>query len=179
MKKVRSLAALVFFLFLLFITGCVTTPIDWNNQQQFARAEGTKVEHDNLKNITMFSGPYYKVSYDNFIYLRAWKNDISSETTYQIYVRAGYYGDWRNYNSAYDSNGNQMDFQYISKDVDVCSGTSSQCNHVEHVGINVTRSYLEKHIKSGLSFKVSGTTPGEQIYMLPGGYIDSFLRMAQ
>ena len=87
-----------------------------------------------------------------------------------------YGGDWRFYNSAYDSNGNSLDTTKISQDVGSCS--TSGCSHFEHLGLNVTREYLEKNQDSGIRFKVSGKA-GEEVFSIPSAYIKAFLSVAK
>lgn len=91
----------------------------------------------------------------------------------QLYFRDHYDGEWRFYNSAYDIDGNKLDFLSIDRKVDTCGKFG--CRHFEDVGITVTRGYLDSHRDSGIRLKVSGRA-GEAIVDLPPGYIQGFLR---
>jgi len=41
-------------------------------------------------------------------------------------------------------------------------------------GNNIDKEYLVKHLSSGIKFKISGNA-GEQVFYIPGAYIEGFL----
>ncbi|MBW2740642.1 MAG: hypothetical protein JRE64_17775 [Deltaproteobacteria bacterium] len=175
-KKMRKyIISAIFIIIFMILTSCVTKPtINWNNPQEIISR--INVEYDGFEKVTKFTGPYFKLDYDSYVFIRAWKFDINNKLSYQIYVKDRYYGDWKYYNTSYDSNGNRMDFTLIHRDVDSCGG--SGCHLIEHIGLNVDENYLKKHIKSGIYFKISGKA-GEQIFYLPGSYINAFLNITK
>ncbi len=128
---------------------------------------------DDFKKITNFEGPVESNGQCDSVFLRAWKADGEKEATYQIYVMDYYSGEWRFYSHAFDEDGNPLDFTQISRDVGSCSRYGG-CSHYEHVGINVTRKYLEKRAERGVRFKVSGKA-GEEICSLSSPYIKAML----
>jgi hypothetical protein len=134
-----------------------------------------QVKYDEFKKLTKYEGSNV-ASGSDVVFLRAWKPDKSS-IIFQIYVMDYYDGEWRFYHSAWDSDGTSLDTTQISRDVGSCSRYSG-CSHYEHMGINVTRDYLEKHRRSGIRFKLSGKA-GEEIFSIPAAHIDAFLEIVK
>lgn len=169
--KLIGLAATV-----LSLSACMTVPTINTNDPQAVSAS-TTVKHDNFKKITIYVGPNALSDpvYDN-VFLRASKIQSTGEILYQIYVKDYYSGSWRFYNSAYDSNGNRLETNVIGREVGSC--TSNGCSHEEHLGLKVSREYLEKSQDSGINFKISGKA-GEEIFFIPGAYIKGFLSVAK
>ena len=141
MNKFKLLAS--FAIVLVLLTSCATTPpMNWNDPQEIASK--INVEYDNFKKVTKFTGPYVVLEWSSYILIRAQKHDNDNELTYQIYVKHRYSGDWRYYDSAYDSDGNSIDVTLISRKVDSCYDWG--CFLEEHIGLNIDKDYLEKHI---------------------------------
>lgn len=156
------------------LSACSTIPqkpsLDANNQQ--AVSEQIVVKRDDYKKQTEFIGP--NIAPDklfDLLFIRAWKSDGSDRADYQIYVMDHYYGEWRFYNSTWDSKGQQLDTIEISRDVDTCR---YRCSFNEHVGINISHAYLDRNKDSGVNFKISGKA-GEETFYIPSGYIKGFL----
>ncbi|MBS3955337.1 MAG: hypothetical protein KGZ88_20510 [Methylomicrobium sp.] len=140
------------------------------NDQEAVTAE-ISVQRDDFKKVINYKGPNASDKYGDQVFLRAWKLDAGS-IAYQIYVLDYYDGEWRYYDSAYDSNGVALDTTVISRAVSLCSAYS--CSHNEHLGLNVSQGYLEKNQQSGIRFKIIGKA-GEDIFFIPSGYIKAFL----
>lgn len=130
-------------------------------------------KYDDFKKITNFEGPADSSGQCDSVFMRAWKADGEKEATYQVYVMDYYSGEWRFYSNAFDDDGNQLDFTQISREVGSCSRYGG-CSHYEHVGINVTRKYIEKRSERGIRFKISGKA-GEEICSLSSPYIKAML----
>ena len=141
-----------------------------------AIAREISIQHDDFKKITSYTGPEADINWITELFIRAWKDDKTGIFAYQIYVKDYYEGDWRIYDSAYDSEGNSLDVTQISRQVESCR--YSRCSHYEHLGINITREYLEKNQESGIRFKVIGRA-GEEIFTIPSAYIKAFLSIAR
>lgn len=160
---------------LIALAGCATQPpvpqVDMTTPRSIASE--VRVTHDEFKKLTTYQGPPLQQDGLGALYIRAWKDDASNKSTYQIYVMDYYHGEWRFYNSAHDSNGQALNTTVISREVGRCSGRGG-CSHFEHLGLNVSREYLEKSRETGLRFKISGKA-GEQVYSIPAKYIDGFL----
>lgn len=175
MKTKKTVAALALFT-ALSLTGCVMPhraaqiPVDWNDPATVAQR--ITAIHDNFKKHTKYEGPNIG-SYGDILMIRAWQLDDTGTTNYQIYVADYYDAEWRFYNSAYDNKGTKLDVTLISRDIGYCSKYSG-CSHTEHVGVNVTRPYLEKNLAEGIYLQLSGKT-GEEIFFIPGGYIKAML----
>lgn len=155
------------------LAACVPR-LNFNDPQAVAGA--ISVQHDDFKKVTNYQGPNASSNFFGTLFIRAWKTDATESIRYQIYVMDYYDGDWRFYNSAYDSNGNNLDTTLISRDVGSCSRYG--CSHYEHLGLNVTREYLENNQESGIRFKVSGKA-GEEVFFIPPAYIKAFLSVAK
>jgi hypothetical protein len=134
-----------------------------------------EVKYDEFKKVTNYTGANVASDPDR-VFLRAWKPDGSS-ATFQIYVMDFYSGQWRFYNSVLDSNGTKLDLTLISRDIGSCS-RQAECTRYEHVGINITRAYLEKHRQSGIRFKLSGLA-GEEVFSVPAAHINAFLEVVK
>ena len=112
----------------------------------------------------------------DYLFIRAWKYDNNPNISYQIYVKDRYGDNWRYYEHAYDSDGSKIDTTLISRDVSSCSQYG--CAFDEHIGLNVSKAYLESHKETGIRFKISGTG-GEEIFFIPGTYIKAFLEVVE
>jgi hypothetical protein len=134
-----------------------------------------KVNVDDFKKETTYEGPNAARRYPGMVFLRAWKASDGT-FSYQIYVADTYRGDWRFYDSAHDRDGNQLKTVQIKRKVDSCDRYG--CEHTEHVGLTVTKKYLQQRLNEGLSFKVSGSG-GDEIFDLPAAYVQGFLATAQ
>lgn len=137
--------------------------------------------YDEFKKITSYSGVMLKVKGDktdmtdlydlikSYSLIRAWKFSDNS-IAYQFYISSVFRGDWRFYNSTWDSNGNSLDTTQINRDVS-CNGG---CTFFETVGANITREYLQNVKDTGIKLKISGSA-GEEIFQIPADYIKAIL----
>ena len=106
--------------------------------------------------------------------LRAFKSDKSGELIFQVFMHDSYSGQWRFYDSAYDSNGNKLDFKSIRRNVVHC-GSIGGCSYSEDMSVLVTEEYLQANAESGIRFKITGKS-GEEIFEINPFYIKAFLR---
>lgn len=174
--KTLTITMLITGIFIL--AGCAETglsyvpkpKINWNDVQSIAST--ISVQHDNLKKTTSFRGPNSARGILDTVMLRAWKSDESGGFSYQIYVIDYYHGDWRFYDTASDSKGNSLNITLSSRDVSPCDYTT--CAHYEHIGINVSRDYLEENKEHEIVFTLSGKGR-EETFMIPSAYIKAFL----
>ncbi len=164
-------------LFLIsLLTGCAAPAPKLNIYDSQAIAGQIIVKRDDFQKSTDYIAPNIANEIGDILRIRAWKFENTSQTAYQIYVADYYYGDWRFYKSTFDSNGNRLDTTLISRKVESCSRYG--CYHTEHLGINVTKDYLEKNKETGITFKVSGTA-GEAVFSIPGAYIQAILNVVR
>lgn len=171
----KSGKIVAFMLVAIVISACQANyRIDGNNPQKVAA--GVKSEHDEFKKQTRFTGPNSASEDYDLLMLRATKTDATGAISYQIYVADYYSGEWRFYKSAYDSKGEKLETILISRDVTGCDRTG--CGHKEHLAIPVTLKYLEENMSSGVRFKISGKA-GEEVFFIPGPYIQTFLSVAK
>ncbi len=148
--------------------------INWNDVQSITSA--ISIQRDDLKKTTNFKGPNSSKGILDTVLLRAWKSDEGGGFSYQIYVIDYYHGDWRFYDTASDSKGNILNITLNSRDVSSCD--YSTCAHHEHLGMNVSREYLEKNQENDIIFKISGKG-GEETFIIPSAYIKAFLSVAK
>lgn len=126
---------------------------------------------DDFKKITSFKGQQLD-SGDSTVFLRSWKL-ADGKLSHQVYVADTYYGGWRFYQSATDSDGKDLEFTSINRSVGTC-GRYTGCSHNEHVGISVSKAYLESKKTTGMRFRVYGKG-GQETFTLPGDYIADYL----
>lgn len=99
--------------------------------------------------------------------------DSKTPVLYQIYVVA-VAGKSRYFTSAYDSDGNSLDVTRIGTESDTYYVVRKSYVSKETIGVNVSREYLESHVKKGLRFKLIGQY-GEQVININGPCIEGFL----
>ena len=168
MKAITSIFTYILF---LGLTGCaITPPVNWNIPSETEIR--VRIENDDFKKHTIYRGPDI-AGWRDSLFIRAWRNYGSNHVTYQIYIQDHYSGDWRFYNRAFDSNGNNLDLIEISRDVGSCGQYG--CSFDEHVGVKIDRKYLDDSVKTGIRIKLYGKA-GQEIFFIPGGYIQGFLK---
>lgn len=154
------------------MSGCTALdkPVTLTDPQ--AIASRVKVKYDEFKKVTTIEGPNCARRYGDVLFLRGWKY-ASGEEVYQIYLADNYRGQWRFYDSAYDLDGHKFKVTQISRDVETCAGLD--CEFTEHVGLIVTKEYLQQHMTSvGISFKIYGKA-GEETFDIPAAYVQAFV----
>ncbi len=167
------------FLLAVVITlvGCAPLPKhDWTRPEYTVAL--VAVKSDDFKKMVEFTGPNCAPpSSSDSVFLRAWKSKEGAPN-YQVCVRHTYAGDWKYFNSAWDSNGNRLDVTVISRNVGSCYGGACTLN--EHIGINVSQGYLDRAAMSpeGMTFKIEGKA-GQKIFSLPPAYVEGFLTVAR
>ena len=181
-NRLKALIITMLVTGIFMLTGCAAPElnispkpkINWNDVQSISSA--ISVQHDDLKKITNFKGSNCSSGILDTVLLRAWKSDDDGGFSYQIYVVDYYHGDWRFYDTASDSKGNNLVITLNSRDVSSCDYLT--CAHQEHLGINVSREYLEENQENGIVFKVSGKGE-EETFIVPATYIKAFLSVAK
>ena len=154
------------------LSACVATAPKLNVYDTQAVANAVSATRDDFQKTVDYSGPNIATGFGGILIIRAWKFEKTNEIKYQIYVADYYDGEWRFYDNAYDSNGERLDTTLISRKVEDCSRYG--CSHTEHVGLNITKEYLEKNKDSGINFKLSGKA-GQAIFFIPGSYVQAIL----
>ncbi len=135
-----------------------------------------EVSFDEFTKQTKYEGANVAEDSRDLVFLRAFEN--GSQWLIQIYVMDHYTdwtsaGGWRLYRSAWGADGVSLETTLITRDFEQC-GSSLGCSYFEHLGLEVTREYLEKHRQTGLRFKLVGKA-GEEIFFIPAAHIDAFL----
>jgi hypothetical protein len=157
---------------LLMLSGCISSGPQLNTNDEQAVAKAISTQRDDFKKMTNYKGPNAATELFDQLFIRAWKHDKLDAVSYQIYVLDHYYGDWRFYQTAFDSNGSNLNVTQISRDVSSCNRYG--CAKEEHLAVNLSRDYLEKNKETGIRFKLSGKA-GEEVFFIPSGYIKGFL----
>lgn len=172
---------------MIWLAGCMSNPrptptssnaapkpsVNWNDPS-FVSGQ-VKMDRDNYQKVTHYLGPNSSdMPWAEVEALRAFKRD-NGPIGYQVYLRHRYVGEWRFYDVAFDSNGVQLELVKISQKVLSCSG--GRCSHEEDVALNVSREYLERASKDGINVQLSGRN-GAQVFTIPHGYVEGFLRTA-
>lgn len=170
MKTITTGAAAA--LLAITLSGCVTQPQRKTIATMEDAATAVRVSRDDFKKMTDYRGPDVAEGSSDTLFIRAWKAD-GQPTRYQVYVADYYNSEWRFYTSAYDSDGTRLDVTLIDRQVGSCSRYGG-CSHTEHMGINVSRDYLEQKAESGMRFQISGRG-GQEVFFVPGFHIKGFL----
>lgn len=200
MRIFRNPRALLAAIFVLVLTGqypshAADSNADLNNEEVVAKL--VSIDNDNFKKMVTYTGPILSMdgakdrkdwkgkSEIGLVALLLNKHELTNQNIYNIIVDMSYLGAWRNYETAYDSEGNILSVQLDRRLVDSSSKLYSL--RTETVLLSVTRQYLEAHQDTGVRFQVRnrGERPVKDIYgnyvnlyfegFLPGGYIKGFL----
>lgn len=174
----RTIVAVLFLT--LSLSGCAHR-INWNDPADIAKS--MQVKRDDFRKVTSYIGPNCAQDpISNVVKLRAFSGR-DGVTEYQVYVENEYTSDigrsgsgWRFYDNAFDSDGNRLALTQISRQVTTCG--RYRCFHMEIVGLEVNRAYLEERTSQGLSVKIGGTG-GEAVLAIPSAYIQAFLSVAK
>ncbi|MFW1974128.1 hypothetical protein [Acinetobacter bereziniae] len=168
-----NLKALIIISFIM-LQGCAINPN--SNQitaQQFEQS--ISISTDNYTKITTLEGPkLFPGGLNNYFLVRAFKSHKNQEIMYQIYINVTYYGDWINFNSAFDNRGTQLNTDVIKKNVSSCIASTGKCILNEVVTINMTLDEFESNMASGIDFQISGQG-GSRKYFIPPNYIQAFV----
>ena len=164
--------------FSLLLSGCyapppVELPINWDNPSETKNR--VVIEKDDFKKTIQYVAPTMRIVVSPVevqnITLRSKTSLKTGKTLFQIYTLHNYDDNWRFYDKAYSSEGEKLEVTLISRDVDCYK---SMCSHIEVIGVDLTRDYLEKHSETGIKYKISGKVDGG-IFFVPAGYIKGFL----
>ncbi len=196
-KYLRALicGGLGFSFLLLQPAYAVESKDDLSNDEVVAKL--VSIDNDNFKKMVTYTGPILSMdgakdrkdwkgkSEIGLVALLLNKHELTNQNIYNIIVDMSYLGAWRNYETAYDSEGNIFSVQLDRRLVD--SSSKLYPLRTETVLLSVTRQYLEAHQDTGVRFQVRnrGERPVKDIYgnyvnlyfegFLPGGYIKGFL----
>jgi hypothetical protein len=168
--------------------GCVGVieNIDWNDPQSISARIASK--HDDFKKHTVYEGPDYAQAGHDKASLRAWRTDKTERVEYQIYMMDYFQmeGGPPRYNTAWDSNGNEM--PVVMSSIERLQCTRLGCTYYQHVGIDVSRDYLVTNQTAGVRLKLGWTAgrrgmPGavnmlvkdEPIFYIPPAYVKAML----
>jgi hypothetical protein len=146
--------------------------VDVNSVQSVA--SNINIKRDDFKKQTTYVGPNATGNYAHQVFLRAWNHDADGSNTYQIYIIDEYFGDWRFYDEAYDSNGNQLDVVAIHKETEPKTSKYIAPAKTEHLGINITKDYLARNQENGIRFKINGRGE-EEVFNISSNYIKGFI----
>jgi len=157
----------------LAASGCAHT-VDFKDPSAISKAFLVKRDsHDQTTNST---GPNYRSGH-NTISMSSHLNDRIGITVNKISVNSYYHGDRCNYDKAYDTEGNRLDFVSILKKVDYCD--NSGCWNNESFDITVPREYLLKNLDKGFTFKASGAANCSQSFTVPPAYLKGYLAVVK
>lgn len=171
MKQLLSVGMLV-----LILVGCAT-PGGGRGYKKSPEwvLDQTTYEHDSFTGVEKFVSPsiiadqYVGHRHGSaFFWLRYFRDRESSHSAYQIYVMYQS-SDWLFLESARDADQNSLDFKSLDRQVPSHGGIQ------EHVGIAVTREYLEGHrYRGGVAIRISSPR-GNVNFFLPPSLIEGFL----
>lgn len=173
--KIRSVLSLLCAVFL--IAGCAGmekykyngNSYDYNNSDVVASL--TKKTTDNYSKKSSFSAPILHIKNEGSLSSIIISREPGPDSKVVISILDTYFRDWRFYNRAIDSDGRELEFHSVERDVSYCYARS--CTYKESFAIIVPQYYLERK-SGGMNFKVYGRT--DQVFNIPGGYISGFVK---
>ncbi|MBV9189477.1 MAG: hypothetical protein JO292_00265, partial [Betaproteobacteria bacterium] len=141
--------------------------------------DGVKAEGDEYLKDWFITGPILPApeAIAGFGVLEGVALGASSEdggSLYSIQVVDIFRRSWRYYDAAYDIDGERFKAENIGWDMS-CTGP---CQFSEHLSIPITRSYLTRHLSTGINMKVVGRG-GEARLSIPADYIARLLDAAK
>ena len=177
---------------IIFISGCATPTNNQSTNNQTVQPRVTRVtgetairdaitvNRDDFSKFTVYSGPNSATDLRDFVGLSAAKKDGDSYVGYVISVMKRTCNDWAYFDTAYDTDGNQLKIINPSRDYDSYAKLSYMCPHMENLQIPVTREYLEnrKQQDTGIKIKVSGRNK-EMVFFIFSDYIRAFLTVVK
>lgn len=157
----------------LSVCGCAGS-IDFRNPSAVSSA--IKVEYSKQDEATKIDGPEFRQGY-NKLSLHAWRSDRFDLTEYSIAVDAIYFGEPRNYDAAFDLQGNKFALKSNFRKKDYCD--NSGCWQNENFELSTSRDYLAANRENDLSIRVNGGSGPYQTFTIPAGYVQAFLSVAK
>lgn len=139
-----------------------------------------KVERDAFKNTISYRGPVVSNSADNDsdapeveeINLHA-RKEQNHTTLYFLSVTDYYHGDWRGFDQAFDIAGSK--FHTLTSKHNV--NCYFFCGYDEVLDIELSRDYLDKHAKTGITMRLYGASGvASAPFTLSASYIEGFLK---
>lgn len=154
------------------LAACASVNVN-NPDEVFSKV---KVTHDNFKKTSFYEAPSFqsKARLAASSYLRGAKMQSGEPLTQQLVVEATLY-DWAFLDTAYDSDGQQLDVTILSRQVGSCSKYG--CSVSEVVAVNFPSGYLAQHAATGIKLQVSGRG-GSQVVEIAPAYLKGFMRAA-
>jgi hypothetical protein len=137
-------------------------------------ARSSRVEVDSFKKAITVASPRVRGEMGRGRYealIRGIRLTREAAETFQIYVATNHFDDWHHYRTAWDEDGSEFAVSRIGSDARCAS---FGCRHIEDVGVEVSREYLEARRSHGVRLKLSGPG-GEVVIEIPAGYVDGFL----
>jgi hypothetical protein len=144
--------------------------------------EDVEVISDDFKRIMFYKGPVVSNIIDDEsgnpeveeLYLRS-QLEHSRNMRFFLVVHDYYEGDWRGFDQAYDSDGNKFHALSVRHKVKC----KLICGYEEVLEVELDKTYLNKHLKEGLYFRLYGPAgTSSSSFHLPGPYIQGFLKGA-
>ncbi|MFP4017949.1 MAG: hypothetical protein ACLFUH_01760 [Bacteroidales bacterium] len=165
------------FILLTLLIGCTVYDSSWNDPQykdKDNKAKQTvKVEFDEFSGETKIVGikERGKVNYVKYLtFIRSFIKD--DQITHQLYVILEYRNDWRFYNRSNGQDKRKLETVNIERDVDCYNF----CEYVEHLGIYIDESILEKYQDKGYKIKMYAKSGHETVINFTSEQIDRHLK---
>lgn len=171
----------ILFVSLIALVGCAGFNNAKTKQDVLMKSS---IEDDSFRKVSWIKGPPMKAStlteaakkdhsdwqVDEY-FLRAFVDKKNDSRFIQIYVSHAD-TDWLFFNSATDSDGNELKFVEISRDTS--SATKYGVGVIESFAIEVSLDYLKAHAAKGISIRVYGKN-GKRMLNIPSFYVDGFI----
>lgn len=145
-------------------------------------SENVGVDRDPFKEIVHFQGPIVSNIADDGsdapevedVSLRA-QSIRGRPPRFFLTVSDTYSGDWRGYDQAFDLGGQKFHALSVRHKVNC----PLVCGYEEVLEIELTRNYLDSHLKDGINMRLYGPSGGASAaFTVPGSYIEGFLKGA-
>lgn len=165
-------------LLLLAASGCSILRVDPNDVLKVD--EAVEIERDAFKKVVYFQGPVVTNEAEDAsnspevedISLRA-TQEQNKPARFFLTITDYYDGDWRGFDQAFDSAGAKFHALATRHKVQC----TFLCGYEEVLEVELTRKYLDDHIKNGITMRLYGPSGfASAVFTLPGPYVEGFLK---
>lgn len=179
--SITSVIRLCALMLWVSFTGCVSD-LRVDAEDALNVSENVEVEYDSFRGLTFYHGPVLSNKAETAsgfpevedVAIRA-QQARDKQPRFFLTITDYYDGDWRGFDQAFDSSGKKFHALSVRHKVNC----SLWCGYEESLEIELSRQYLEDHLKSGISMRLYGPAgQSSSPFTIPGPYLLGFLKGA-